>query len=131
MAHGKDVAALLPYLSRYMDDATFQSTYYYIHTSRDLMSGFADTTAGACLLPGGAVRARRDPHTDTAICSVSPGTTCTPICPGPADCLPTALRPLASTWSASRTTLRRSSVIVAGAQLCSRIPASQFFRCAR
>jgi integrase len=50
-AQGKDVAALLPYLSRYMGHATFQSTYYYVHTSPDFMSGYADTTAGACLLP--------------------------------------------------------------------------------
>ena len=30
---GKDVHAMLPYLSRYMGHASFDSTYYYIHTS--------------------------------------------------------------------------------------------------
>ncbi len=52
MAHGKDVSALLPYLSRYMGHAGFESTYYYVHTSPDFMRGYADTTAaGASLLP--------------------------------------------------------------------------------
>lgn len=45
MANGQDVAALLPYLSRYMGHATFESTYYYVHTSPDFMSGYADITA--------------------------------------------------------------------------------------
>lgn len=52
MTHGKDVTALLPYLSRYMGHATFESTYYYVHTSPDFMRGYADTTdAGASPLP--------------------------------------------------------------------------------
>lgn len=52
MTHGKDVTALLPYLSRYMGHATFESTYYYVHTSPDFMRGYADITAvGASLLP--------------------------------------------------------------------------------
>ena len=51
-AHGADVTALLPYLSRYMGHAGFESTYYYVHTSPDFMRGYADlTTAGASLLP--------------------------------------------------------------------------------
>jgi integrase len=40
-AEGKNVEALLPYLARYMGHATFDSTYYYIHTSPDFMSGYA------------------------------------------------------------------------------------------
>ncbi len=52
MTHGKDVTALLPYLSRYMGHATFESTYYYVHTSPDFMRGYADiTAAGASPLP--------------------------------------------------------------------------------
>jgi glucosamine--fructose-6-phosphate aminotransferase (isomerizing) len=47
-----DVAALLPYLARYMGHATFESTYYYVHTSPDFMAGYGDlTAAGAGLLP--------------------------------------------------------------------------------
>ncbi len=42
MAQGKDVTALLPYLSRYMGHAGFESTYYYVHTSPDFMRGYAD-----------------------------------------------------------------------------------------
>jgi hypothetical protein len=53
MAAGADVPALLPYLSRYMGHAGFESTYYYVHTSPDFMRGYADLTAdaGASLLP--------------------------------------------------------------------------------
>ncbi len=53
MAAGADAAALLPYLSRYMGHAGFESTYYYVHTSPDFMRGYADLTAdaGASLLP--------------------------------------------------------------------------------
>lgn len=52
MAQGQDVTALLPYLSRYMGHAGFESTYYYVHTSPDFMRGYADiTAAGASLLP--------------------------------------------------------------------------------
>ncbi len=40
-AEGKNVEALLPYLARYMGHATFDSTYYYIHTSPDFMAGYA------------------------------------------------------------------------------------------
>jgi integrase len=52
-AHGQDVAALLPYLSRYMGHAGFESTYYYVHTSPDFIRGYADITAdaGASLQP--------------------------------------------------------------------------------
>ena len=52
MRDGEDVAALLPYLSRYMGHATFESTYYYVHTSPDFMAGYGDlTAASAGLLP--------------------------------------------------------------------------------
>lgn len=44
MADGTDVAAMLPYLSRYMGHATFESTYYYIHTSPDFMRDYGDIT---------------------------------------------------------------------------------------
>ena len=42
---GKDVAAMLPYLARYMGHATFDSTYYYVHTSPDFMDAYADVVA--------------------------------------------------------------------------------------
>jgi len=42
MAQGKDINALLPYLSRYMGHATLESTYYYIHTSPDFMNAYAE-----------------------------------------------------------------------------------------
>ncbi len=52
MTQGKDVTAMLPYLSRYMGHAGFESTFYYVHTSPDFMRGYADiTAAGASLLP--------------------------------------------------------------------------------
>ena len=52
MIAGDDVTAMLPYLSRYMGHATFESTYYYVHTSPDFMATYADITAGRqCLLP--------------------------------------------------------------------------------
>ncbi len=35
---------MLPYLSRYMGHASFDSTYYYIHTSPDFMDAYADIT---------------------------------------------------------------------------------------
>jgi hypothetical protein len=44
MRQGKDVAAMLPYLSRYMGHAAFGSTYYYIHTSPDFMDAYAQIT---------------------------------------------------------------------------------------
>ena len=44
-AEGKNIEALLPYLARYMGHATFDSTYYYIHTSPDFMSGYASDVA--------------------------------------------------------------------------------------
>lgn len=50
---GRDVMAMLPYLARYMGHATFESTYYYVHTSPDFLSGFAEETASLdALLPG-------------------------------------------------------------------------------
>lgn len=42
--NGQDIGALLPYLSRYMGHATFESTYYYIHTSPDFLDAYADIT---------------------------------------------------------------------------------------
>lgn len=52
MTQGVDVTALLPYLSRYMGHASFESTYYYVHTSPDFMRTYADITApGVSLLP--------------------------------------------------------------------------------
>lgn len=41
---GRDVDAMLPYLAKYMGHAHIGSTYYYVHTSPDFMSGFADVT---------------------------------------------------------------------------------------
>jgi len=52
MIQGKDVAAMQPYLSRYMGHATFDSTYYYIHTSPDFINAYSQITRGsASLLP--------------------------------------------------------------------------------
>jgi len=44
MRQGKDVAAMLPYLARYMGHASFDSTYYYIHTSPGFLDAYADIT---------------------------------------------------------------------------------------
>jgi len=44
MKQGNDVAAMLPYLSRYMGHATFDSTYYYLHTSPDFIDSYAEIT---------------------------------------------------------------------------------------
>jgi integrase len=52
MTQGRDVAAMLPYLTRYMGHAGFESTFYYVHTSPDFMRAYADLTAqGASVLP--------------------------------------------------------------------------------
>jgi integrase len=49
---GRDVEAMLPYLARYMGHATFDSTYYYVHTSPDFLAGYAETMRGCeSLLP--------------------------------------------------------------------------------
>src|SRR6476619_8340794 len=45
MKQGNDVAAMLPYLSRYMRHATLDSPYSYVHTSPDFMAAYADITA--------------------------------------------------------------------------------------
>jgi integrase len=45
MTQGKDVTALLPYLSRYMGHASLESTDYYVHTSPDFMDAYARITA--------------------------------------------------------------------------------------
>lgn len=44
MTQGRDITAMLPYLSRYMGHATIDSTYYYIHTSPDFMEAYAQIT---------------------------------------------------------------------------------------
>jgi integrase len=41
---GRDVTAMLPYLSRYMGHATLESTFYYVHTSPDFMDAYAQVT---------------------------------------------------------------------------------------
>ncbi len=52
MRQGKDVTAMLPYLSRYMGHATFDSTYYYVHTSPDFMNAYDQITRkGQSVLP--------------------------------------------------------------------------------
>lgn len=52
MAQGINVASMLPYLARYMGHATFDSTYYYIHTSPDFMDSYAEVVAASqALLP--------------------------------------------------------------------------------
>ena len=52
MRQGTDVAAMLPYLARYMGHASIDSTYYYIHTSPDFMDAYADITGKSqSLLP--------------------------------------------------------------------------------
>ena len=49
---GKDIQAMLPYLSRYMGHASFDSTYYYIHTSPDFLNAYDGITqASQELLP--------------------------------------------------------------------------------
>ena len=51
-ALGKDVNAMLPCLSRYMGHASFDSTYYYIHTSPDFLDAYDGITrASQDLLP--------------------------------------------------------------------------------
>src|SRR5215213_10384354 len=42
---GKDATAMLPYLARYMGHASIDSSYYYIHTSPDLMHDYAHLMA--------------------------------------------------------------------------------------
>lgn len=52
MMQGDDVTAMLPYLSRYMGHATFESTYYYVHTSPDFLNTYASITqASQAILP--------------------------------------------------------------------------------
>jgi len=49
---GKDATAMLPYLARYMGHASIDSSYYYIHTSPDLMADYAHLMAESqSLLP--------------------------------------------------------------------------------
>lgn len=42
---GRDVMAMLPYLARYMGHSSYESTYYYVHTSPDFMASYADVVA--------------------------------------------------------------------------------------
>ena len=42
---GVDVAEMLPYLARYKGHSTFDSTYYYVHTSPDFMEEYAAVVA--------------------------------------------------------------------------------------
>lgn len=39
---GRDVMAMLPYLARYMGHSSYESTYYYVHTSPDFLAGYSD-----------------------------------------------------------------------------------------
>ena len=53
MSDGTDVTAMLPCLARYMGHATFDSTYYYIHTRPATSSTLAqpsprEPVAGVC-----------------------------------------------------------------------------------
>jgi integrase len=49
---GKDVAAMLPYLARYMGHTDIESSFYYVHTSPDFLHAYADLTAASqSLLP--------------------------------------------------------------------------------
>jgi len=51
-AEGRDPAAMLPYLSRYMGHASIESTFYYLHVSPDFLAGHADNAAASArLLP--------------------------------------------------------------------------------
>jgi integrase len=52
MIAGDDVTAMLPYLTRYMGHATFESTYYYVHTSPDFLAAYPELTGqGQSVLP--------------------------------------------------------------------------------
>ena len=45
MKEGKDIEAMIPYLSEYMGHAQLSDTYYYIHLAPDIckeMSGFEE-----------------------------------------------------------------------------------------
>ncbi len=44
---GTDVAAMMPYLARYMGHASFDSTYYYVHTSPDFLDSYAGLVRSA------------------------------------------------------------------------------------
>jgi integrase len=39
---GINVDMMIPYLARYMGHSSFDSTYYYVHTSPDFMAEYAD-----------------------------------------------------------------------------------------
>ena len=110
MRQGKDVAAMLPYLSRYMGHATFDSTYYYIHTSPDFLDAYADITQDSqSLLPEVGFGSDATPQPAHRTCSAAPGTTCTPTCPGSGPCHRRRSRPTGSAWNASSVTSPRPS----------------------
>jgi integrase len=46
-AEGKDVAAMMPYLMRYMGHSSIKSTYYYLHISPNFMAGYAEQVAAS------------------------------------------------------------------------------------
>jgi integrase len=51
-AEGKDPAAMMPYLARYMGHASIDSTFYYLHVSPDFLGDYIrNFTASAGLLP--------------------------------------------------------------------------------
>ena len=39
---GRNVLSMLPYLAKYMGHSSYDSTYYYVHTSPDFMAEYAD-----------------------------------------------------------------------------------------
>jgi integrase len=50
-ADGRDPAAMMPYLARYMGHATPESTLYYLHLSPDFLAGYTSSfTASARML---------------------------------------------------------------------------------
>ena len=62
MKQATDVAAMLPDLSRYMGHATFDSTYYYVHTSPDFIDSYAEIDqARPVTAARGRIPMRRDP----------------------------------------------------------------------
>jgi integrase len=104
-ARGMDVTAMLPYLARYMGHAGVESTYYYIHTSPDFMSAYADITSKTqSVLPEVGFESDATPKPATQTSSASPGTTCTPTYPRSSRARRRRSRPTGSAWSASWTT---------------------------
>ena len=103
MLQGKDVTAMLPYLSRYMGHATFESTFYYIHTSPDFMDAYTQITSREPeAAAGGRVRMRRDPaHRHPELLQLRQGLPAHLHAHGQSDCRPRRSRPTGSAWNAS------------------------------